>query len=237
MKRTFDARSGSSRKTIRNGPDPHTETRARINVRKPRISHGFAYDWRMRIGYARVSTNDQDPALQRDALEKAGCERIYEEHASGATANRPQLERMIDQLRPGDEVVVWKLDRLGRSVKDLVDLVNRFHELKVEFTSLTEGIDTSTPGGQLVFHIFAGIAEFERDLIRERTQAGLQAARARGRNGGRPPKLDAKAIHDVQAMYRERGLSADEIARIKGVSRTTVYKALRQAKEAGHDGR
>lgn len=198
------------------------------------MSHGFAYDWRMRIGYARVSTNDQDPALQRDALEKAGCERIYEEHASGATANRPQLERMIDQLRPGDEIVVWKLDRLGRSVKDLVDLVNRLHELKVEFTSLTEGIDTSTPGGQLVFHIFAAIAEFERDLIRERTQAGLQAARARGRNGGRPPKLDAKAIRDVQAMYRERGLSADEIARIKGVSRTTIYKALRQAKEAGN---
>lgn len=136
---------------------------------------------------------------------------------------------------PGDEIVVWKLDRLGRSVKDLVDLVNRFHELKVEFTSLTEGIDTSTPGGQLVFHIFAGIAEFERDLIRERTRAGLQAARARGRNGGRPPKLDAKAICDVQAMYRERGLSADEIARIKGVGRTTVYKALRQAKGTGRE--
>ncbi len=199
------------------------------------MSHGFAYDWHMRIGYARVSTNDQDPALQRDALEQAGCERIYEDHASGATANRPQLARMIDQLRPGDEIIVWKLDRLGRSVKDLVDLVNRFHELKVEFTSLTEGIDTSTPGGQLVFHIFASIAEFERDLIRERTRAGLQAARARGRNGGRPPKLDAKAICDVQAMYRERGLSADEIARIKGVGRTTVYKALRQAKGTGRE--
>jgi DNA invertase Pin-like site-specific DNA recombinase len=141
------------------------------------------------LGYARVSTTDQQPHLQVDALERAGCYRVFTETASGARTDRPSLEQLLDQLRPGDTLVVWKLDRLGRSLRHLVDTVTGLAEHGIGFRSLQESIDTTTPGGKLVFHVFAALAEFERDLIRERTSAGLAAARARGRHGGRPSVL------------------------------------------------
>ena len=142
------------------------------------------------LGYARVSTGDQSPDLQLDALRAAGCYRVFVDTASGALAARPELGKVLDQLRPGDTLIVWRLDRLGRSLRHLADTVTGLAERDVGFRSLQEAIDTTTPGGKLVFHVFASLAEFERDLIRERTQAGLAAARARGRNGGRPPVLD-----------------------------------------------
>ena len=143
------------------------------------------------LGYARVSTTDQQPQLQVDALIAAGCYRVFTETASGARTDRPTLEQVLDQLRPGDTLVVWKLDRLGRSLRHLVDTVTGLAERGIGFRSLQEAIDTTTPGGKLVFHVFAALAEFERDLIRERTNAGLAAARARGRHGGRPSVLRA----------------------------------------------
>lgn len=143
----------------------------------------------MRIGYARVSTLGQDESLQTVALQATGCEKIFIDHASGAKTSRPELDRMFDLLRAGDTVVVWKLDRLGRSTQHLVSLINHFKDNGVEFVSLTENMDTSTPGRILIFTVFAAMAQFERDLIRERTRAGLTAARARGRKGGRPAKL------------------------------------------------
>jgi DNA invertase Pin-like site-specific DNA recombinase len=142
------------------------------------------------LGYARTSTTDQHLDLQIDALTVAGCYRVFTETASGARTDRPTLAQLLDQLRPGDTLVVWKLDRLGRSLRHLVDTVTGLADRGVGFRSLQESIDTTTPGGKLVFHVFAALAEFERDLIRERTTAGLTAARARGRNGGRPPVLD-----------------------------------------------
>ena len=143
------------------------------------------------LGYARVSTTDQRPGLQVDALERAGCYRVFTETASGARADRPVLAQVLDQLRPGDTLIVWKLDRLGRSLRHLVDVVTGLADRGVGFRSLQESIDTTTPGGKLVFHVFAALAEFERDLIRERTSAGLAAARARGRHGGRPSVMTA----------------------------------------------
>ena len=154
----------------------------------------------MRIGYARVSTDDQTLDLQRDALKQAGCTELYEEHASGRTAARPQLEGCLKALREGDTLVVWRLDRLGRSLQDLIELTNNFQTRGVEFESLTERIDTSSPTGRLVFHLFGALAEFERSLIRERTMAGLKAARARGRKGGRPKKLTAKDLRTIQSL-------------------------------------
>src|SRR5919206_4316257 len=146
----------------------------------------------MDIGYARVSTGEQTLDLQLDALAKAGCGKVYRETASGAKAERPVLEEVLGYLRPGDTLVVWRLDRLGRSLQHLIDVVAALAERGIGFKSLTEQIDTTTPGGKLIFHVFGALAEFERDLIRERTQAGLAAARARGRNGGRPALLDEK---------------------------------------------
>src|SRR5664280_2379752 len=140
------------------------------------------------IGYARVSTDDQNADLQKDALKKAGCIKVFTDKASGSLASRPQLDRMLDQLRPGDVVVVWRLDRLGRSLKNLIALVEGLAEREVGFRSLSESIDTTTANGKLFFSLMGALAEFERDLIRERTMAGLAAARARGRVGGRPPK-------------------------------------------------
>ena len=148
----------------------------------------------MLIGYARVSTLDQDLALQRQALKAAGCERIFEEAASGAKADRPQLARVLDHMRAGDTLVVWKLDRLARSLQQLIETVAALDGKQVQLRSLTEQIDTSTPSGRLTFHIFSALAEFERSLIRERTLAGLAAARAAGRTGGRPRKLTEEDI-------------------------------------------
>ena len=154
----------------------------------------------MRIGYARVSTADQNPDLQEDALQKAGCEKIFRDVASGAVDSRRGLAEAIDYARDGDTLVVWKLDRLGRSLKHLIETVNGLAARKIGFQSLRESMDTTTSGGKLIFHVFGALAEFERELIRERTQAGLRAARARGRNGGRPAKMDARKISMARAL-------------------------------------
>jgi DNA invertase Pin-like site-specific DNA recombinase len=167
------------------------------------------------LGYARVSTTDQQPGLQVDALEHAGSYRVFTETASGARSDRPTLEHVLNQLRPGDTLVVWKLDRLGRSLRHSVDTVTGLAGRDVGFRSLQEAIDTTTPGGKLVFHVFAALAEFERDLIRERTTAGLAAARARGRHGGRPSVLTGHKRQVAQKMYGpaapSRPITVDEL--------------------------
>lgn len=184
------------------------------------------------VGYARVSTTDQGPALQVDALKSVGCEKMLVEQAAGATAERPELERAKDFLRRGDTLVVWRLDRLGRSLKDLVAIVNWLEERGAMFKSVTESIDTSTPGGKLVFHVFASLAEFERDLIKERTHAGLTAARSRGRKGGRPPAMSKKQALVARTMLKETDTeghpkhSVSDVAAVMHVSRSTVYRAL-----------
>ena len=186
----------------------------------------------MIYGYARVSTNDQTTDLQRNALERAGCDRILTDVASGARAYRPELDHMLDLLREGDTVVVWKLDRLGRSMRNLVDLMATFDERGVRLRSLTESMDTSTPGGALVFNIFGSLAQFERDLIRERTRAGLEAARARGRKGGRPAKLDGKQVREVRRLYGSKTVTVGQIAAMMHVGRSTVYRCLDASDDA-----
>ena len=180
---------------------------------------------KLRLGYARVSTDDQTTALQADALRRAGCHRVYQDTASGkAGVTRPQLEECLADLRDGDTLVVWRLDRLGRSLPDLVRIVTELVEKGVNFESLTEKIATTNASGKLMFHLFAALAEFERNLIRERTKAGLTAARARGRVGGRKPELDAKQIRHIKALLSDPKTSVTELARDYGVSRTTIYK-------------
>jgi DNA invertase Pin-like site-specific DNA recombinase len=184
----------------------------------------------MKIGYARVSTRDQNLALQMDALKAAGCERIYQDVASGAKTARPALDELLRQLRAGDVLVIWKLDRMGRSLKHLVELVGNLMERKVGLLSLNDPIDTTNAQGRLVFNLFASLAEFERELIRERTQAGLTAARARGRVGGRPkglsPQAEATALA-AETLYRERKLSVAAIAQKLHLSKSTLYSYLR----------
>ncbi len=179
-----------------------------------------------RLGYARVSTLDQNEDLQHDALRQAGCARIFTDKASGKLDRRPGLDALLDQVRPGDTVVVWRLDRLGRSLRHLIDTVRALDEREVAFRSLTEAIDTSTPGGRLIFHVFGALAEFERDLIRERTQAGLAAARARGRTGGRPTVWTADKLRTARAMRESGDYDVASIAKVLGVSRASVYRAL-----------
>lgn len=184
----------------------------------------------MKIGYARVSTKEQSLNLQKDALKKAGCEKIYSEHISGTNANRPQLQEMIQHLRQGDIVLVWKLDRLGRSLRDLVNLISSFQDSGVEFKSLQDNIDTTTPTGKLAFHLFAALAEFERDIISSRTKAGLDAARARGRKGGRPKGLSKKAQDKArlaESLYLEKERSISEICNHLDISKPTLYRYLR----------
>ena len=183
----------------------------------------------MIIGYARVSTLDQNLELQRDALEKAGCEQVFEDHVSGSTTERPGWVQAQTALRKGDTLVVWRLDRLGRSLKHLIDTVNELDARDVGFKSLNESIDTTTPGGRLVFHIFGALAEFERELIRERTHAGLAAARARGRKGGRPRKLTKRQVATARTPLKDRAHSVTAVAEMLGVSRSTLYRALEQA--------
>jgi DNA invertase Pin-like site-specific DNA recombinase len=178
------------------------------------------------LGYARVSTTDQHPQLQVDALTAAGCYRVFTETASGTRGDRSTLTQVVDQLRPGDTLVVWKLDRLGRSLRHLVDTITSLADRGVGFRSLQEAIDTTTPGGKLVFHAFAGLAEFERDLIRERTAAGLAAARARGRHGGRPSVLTGHKLQVAQELYRSGEYSVAAIAKTLGVSRASIYRHL-----------
>jgi len=175
------------------------------------------------IGYARVSTEDQNLDLQRDALTRAGCARIYEDRMSGAKAARPGLRLALEVARAGDQLVVWRLDRLGRSLSDLITLIRSLQERGVELRSLTEGIDTGTINGKFTFHLFAALAEFERALLRERTQAGLAAARARGRKGGRPKLLDAEKRRHAVALYNNK------ICRLMGISKPTLYSYLDEA--------
>ena len=184
----------------------------------------------MNLGYARISTHDQDLALQLDALRGVGCEKIFEEVASGASAKRPELGRLLEQARAGDVVVVWKLDRLGRSLKHLVALVGELIERDVGLKSLQDPIDTTSPQGRLIFNLFATLAEFERDLLIERTHAGLKAARTRGRLGGRPKGLTQEAQRKAlaaAALYNEGELSIREITDNLGISRASLYKYLR----------
>lgn len=180
----------------------------------------------MRIGYARVSTEDQTIDLQKDALKRAQCRETYEEHASGKNTARPQLEACLKSLREGDTLVVWRLDRLGRNLADLVRLIAELETRRIHFESLTEKIETRSPAGKLVFHVFAALAEFERNLIRERTVAGLKAARARGRKGGRPAKLSAKEIKTIRALLKTADIPVTEIAARFGVARSTLYRAV-----------
>lgn len=175
------------------------------------------------IGYARISTDDQTADLQRDALREAHVSTIYEDTASGKNTDRPELLQCIKALREGDTLVVWRLDRLGRNLQDLIRIVNDLEGRGVKFRSLKESIDTQGTAGKLVFHLFAALAEFERELLRERTYAGLAAARARGRHGGRPSILDDKQRRAALAMLKDREMSVHEIARQFGVSRSTLY--------------
>jgi DNA invertase Pin-like site-specific DNA recombinase len=181
----------------------------------------------MLIGYARISTHDQELALQRDALTAAGCEKLFSDVASGGNTERSGLAQALVHLRPGDTLVVWRLDRLGRSLKHLIETVTALHARGVGFRSLTEGIETETSGGRLVFHLFACLAEFEREVIRERTQAGLTAARLRGRRGGRPALMDEKKTATARRMHADPANTAADIARALGVSRATLYRSLK----------
>jgi len=184
----------------------------------------------MLVGYARVSTQDQKPELQLDALQAAGCEKVFVEKASGAQRERPELKAALDYVRDGDTLVVWKLDRLARSMKQLIETVEGLEEKGIGFRSLTEAIDTTTAGGKLVFHVFGALAEFERSIIRERTRAGLDAARARGRKGGRPTKLKEKDLKAARAMLADKSITVEEIARQLRVSPATLYRHLPAAR-------
>lgn len=184
----------------------------------------------MLIGYARISTQDQSLNLQIDNLKKAGCEKIFSDVASGATSERPGLKKALNYVRKGDVLVVWKLDRLGRSLKHLIETVNDLKENDIGFKSLQESIDTTTPGGKLIFHIFASLAEFEREIIRERTKAGLKAARARGKLGGRPRSLDANEIKMLVQLHSDPNIEIDDICNKFNISRPTMYRYIRQYK-------
>ncbi len=182
----------------------------------------------MIIGYARVSTIDQNPDLQIDALEAAGCDRIYIDKASGSVADRPELDKLKTILRAGDTLVIWKLDRLSRSLKHLMEWMEYLEKEKVQLKSLQDSIDTSTSMGKFVFHIFGALGQLERDIIRERTLAGLSAARARGRVGGRPRKVDEKKKKRIKELYAKKEMTIQEICDWAGISRGTLYKYIRE---------
>lgn len=180
----------------------------------------------MLIGYARVSTQDQNPALQIDALQAAGSERIFEENASGAQRDRPELKAALDYMRSGDALVIWKLDRLARSMRQLITTIEDLHEKEMGLRSLTESIDTTTAGGRLIFHIFGALAQFERSVIQERTKAGLAAARARGKTGGRPASWTEADTKAAKAMLRDPDISVEDVAKRMGVSPATLYRYI-----------
>jgi DNA invertase Pin-like site-specific DNA recombinase len=184
----------------------------------------------MLIGYVRVSTNEQTLDLQKDALEKIGCIKTFSDVVSGAKAERKGLQEALEYVREGDSLVVWRLDRLGRSLKHLIETITKLNNRKIGFKSITENIDTTTSGGKLIFHIFGALAEFERDIIQERTNAGLRAARARGRLGGRPKArtLDTpKKVALAQSLYENRNNTIDEICKTLNVSRATLYRYIK----------
>lgn len=187
----------------------------------------------MLIGYARVSTDDQNLDLQIDALKKAGVEEenIFHEHVSGAKTHRPALQECMKMLRRGDTLIVWRLDRLGRRLKELCALVDEFHQRGIEFQSLNESINTTTATGRLIFSIFGAFAEFERNLTSERTKAGLKAARARGARGGRPPTMDSKQVAAARSMLRDGTVTHGDVARVFNVSESTLSRTLKRAEE------
>ena len=180
----------------------------------------------MLIGYARVSTSDQTLNLQQDALEKIGCVKIFTDVISGSTTERSGLDEALAYVREGDTLVVWRLDRLGRSLKHLIETITALNNRKIGFKSIQENIDTTTSGGKLIFHIFGALAEFERDIIKERTKAGLQAARARGRLGGRPKALTDKKQSMAQALYNDKSNSIADICKTLNISRATLYRYI-----------
>ena len=186
----------------------------------------------MLIGYGRVSTDDQNLHLQDDALQKAGCEKIYTDQLGGATTERPGLTTVFEVLRPGDTLVIWRLDRLGRSLKHLIQMVDQLDKMKVGLKSLQENIDTTTAGGRLIFHVFGALAEFERHLIKERTQAGVNAARARGRQGGRPRLLDQNKKVLAIRLHAEKRHTIAEICKMMSISKSTLYNYLEEAAQA-----
>ncbi len=186
----------------------------------------------MKIGYARVSTSEQGSDLQRDALEKAGCDQVFDETASGTKADRPELIKALNYCREGDVLVVWKLDRLARSLKQLIATVEELESRGIQFQSLTEGLDTTSAGGKLVFHIMGALAEFERNLIRERTVAGLESAKQRGRLGGRPKALSEQDIVAAKALLADGSLTVNNVAERLNVSPATIYRHLPGRKAA-----
>lgn len=185
----------------------------------------------MLVGYARVSTDDQNLNLQRDALNQAGCKQLFEDRLSGAKAERPGLQQALQYARDGDTLVVWRLDRLSRSLKNLIEMVALLEGKGIGLKSLQEAIDTQTSGGKLIFHIFGALAEFERNLIRERTQAGLQAARVRGRKGGRPKALNKDKQALAVKLYDEKKHSVDKICQMMGISKPTLYKYIEASRK------
>ena len=180
----------------------------------------------MFVGYARVSTRDQSPALQLDALREARCERVFNERASGAQRDRPELKAALDYIRPGDTLVVWKLDRLARSVRQLVETAAELQQREIGLKVLSQQIDTTTAGGRLVFHVFAAVAEFERELTLERTHAGLVAAKALGRRGGRKPAMGPAEIKRAKAMLADPTITVEEVAQQIGVQPSTLYRHI-----------
>lgn len=185
----------------------------------------------MKIGYARISTAEQSLALQEDALKEAGCVEIYTDVASGARAQRPGLERVLEYIREGDTLVVWKLDRLGRSISHLIETIKSLEERNIGFKCLQESIDTSTSTGKLIFYIFSALAEFERDLFMERSRAGMTAARARGRVGGRPPLLNAKEVKRMMELYQAKTTTVKEICQLYKITRPSFYNYLKRERQ------
>ena len=181
----------------------------------------------MLIGYARVSTGDQSLTLQIDALEEAGCERVFQDQVSGIVNTRPNLNHALNFARHGDTLVVWRLDRLSRSLRDLIETVTALEYRGVQLKSLHESIDTASSSGKLIFHLFGALAEFERNLIKERTLAGLQAARTRGRKGGRPPLLDVEKRKLAVKLYNDKNYSVNQVCQMMGISKPTLYKYVR----------
>jgi DNA invertase Pin-like site-specific DNA recombinase len=198
-----------------------------------KVNNGAQYNefinfFAMLIGYARVSTDEQNSDLQEDALKAAGCERVIIDKVSGVKTHRPGLDKLSELLRQGDTLVVWRLDRLGRSLKDLIEWVNRLEQWGVGLRSLQESIDTQSSSGKLIFHIFGALAEFERHLIEDRTRAGLAAARARGRKGGRPKSLNVDKRQLVVEPYREKKLPVKKICEMMNISKPTLYAYVRE---------
>jgi DNA invertase Pin-like site-specific DNA recombinase len=190
----------------------------------------------MLVGYARVSTQDQNTDLQLDAFKAAGCEKVFVEKASGAQRDRTELKAALAYVRAGDTLVVWKLDRLARSLKQLIETVELLDNSQIGFRSLTEAIDTTTAGGKLVFHIFASLAEFERSIIQERTKAGLDAARSRGKVGGRPASMTDKDIAAAKALLADDNITMNEVAKRLNVAPSTLYRHLPGGRGALQDG-